>query len=121
MLSYHASVQVGDLGRLLSLIEQDTALVRQLRDILRFPDDVRWQNLLEAVRSSVVVDNRVRAFLCPANDGQEELQLLFACREGQIDFAHPLGLVSPERQNSPELQCASMTCVCVSARTSATV
>jgi hypothetical protein len=98
---------VGDLGRLLRVIEADTALVRQLRDILRFPDDTRWQRLLEAVQNSVVVDNRVRAFECLANGGN--LLLLFACHEGQIDFAHPLGLLSPASVGDPSTMCASLS------------
>jgi hypothetical protein len=97
-------VQVGDLGRLLAVIESDTALVRQLRDILRFPDDARWQNLLDAVKASVVVDNRVRAFQCPAAEG--ELLLLYACHEGQIDFARPLGLLHAQSSTSTALECA---------------
>ena len=108
------AVQIGDLRRLLAIVEQDTALVRQLRDILRFPDDTRWQNLLDAVHGSVVVDNRVRAFQCPAQGGEEagggggggELFLLFACHEGQIDFSHPLGLLSPTATGSTQYLCA---------------
>jgi hypothetical protein len=93
-------LQIGDFSHLLDIVEQDPALVRQLRDILRFPDDARWNFLVDAVRSSVVVDNRVRAFQCPSDDGILQLLILYACFEGQIDFSSPLGLQSPASPGS---------------------
>lgn len=91
---------MGDFKHLIETLEADPSLVRKLRDILKILDEGRWNELRQTVESSVLVDNRVRAFMCPAPDGV--LLLLFQCHQGRIDFASPLGLYSPQRPGSAQ-------------------
>ena len=98
--NHTAMLQVGDFKHLIETLEADPSLVRKLRDILKILDEGRWSELRQTVESSVLVDNRVRAFMCPAPDGV--LLLLFQCHQGRIDFASPLGLYSPQRPGSAQ-------------------
>jgi hypothetical protein len=92
-------LQVGDFKNLLKTIKGDSTLIRKLRDILKILDEGRWQELVHTVESSVLVDNRVRAFMCPAPSGQ--LLLLFPCNQGRIDFRTPIGLYCPQGPDNP--------------------
>jgi hypothetical protein len=92
------SVQVGDLLRVLNTLEQEPESLAQLRANLKIPDEARWKELVQVVRASVPVDNRVRAFSCPVPVG--ELLLLFPALQGRVDFGSLLGLYCPTSPNS---------------------
>ena len=78
------------MKRVIDYVRTHPSLVRALRTALKIPDEMRWADLEQAVEGSVLVDNRVRAFECPALEG--ELYLLFSCASGRINFAKPIGL-----------------------------
>lgn len=97
---HHASfLQVGDFKNLLRILAGDPRLIRNLRDVLKILDEGRWQELVHTVEASVLVDNRLRAFMCPAPSG--ELLLLFPCHQGRIDFRTPIGLYCPQGPENP--------------------
>lgn len=96
--------------RLLAIVDRDPVMKRQLREHLKI-DEAKWVELEEALRTSVAVDNRTRLFRCSAPATASDLDVLFPCHQGQINFRAPLGIHAPASEaNSAPMCAASQPC-----------